>query len=212
MAEITGILIVALLAWFIISENRKDEIPYIKPIPLGDYHNEPVKPAIKVGDAVRQKAKLVNKTVPLSISEDGFKAAPIAKPKWDNSVTARDARKAALADYLAPPVVASHTVRRSIKHAGIYAEIFSESPLDDKPEWQGEPVTKRSYPSHWDNEEWHTSHEAPEEGVVTYIASARHIGNESVTQRGNPNCTRCGGSGHISYYNHVEGGRCFACN
>lgn len=26
------------------------------------------------------------------------------------------------------------------------------------------------------------------------------------------NCSRCGGTGHIPGFNHVEGGRCFRCN
>lgn len=29
--------------------------------------------------------------------------------------------------------------------------------------------------------------------------------------RGRPGCHRCGGSGYIHTYSHIEGGRCFAC-
>ncbi|MDG1158122.1 MAG: hypothetical protein P8N19_01430 [Flavobacteriales bacterium] len=26
------------------------------------------------------------------------------------------------------------------------------------------------------------------------------------------NCSRCGGSGHLPQYNHIQGGACFKCN
>ena len=51
----------------------------------------------------------------------------------------------------------------------------------------------------------------PREQKDFHLEEWENRGKQSVVTPKLGNCTRCGGTGRISYYNHVAGGICFKC-
>lgn len=47
--------------------------------------------------------------------------------------------------------------------------------------------------------------------LVALFAAADHTAKEETIVR-RKTCSRCSGTGRLSYYSHIKGGQCFACN